>query len=222
MRLPQLTFGKVLAGTAVVLVVTTGTAYAANTVGSTDIINGSIKSIDIGQGEVKGGDIGNSTIRSADIFNGGVKSTDVLDDSLTAADLANSSVGQLEIATDGVSATEIQDNSIDSGEIVDFGLTNEDVGVLEAEVNANGTLASSDHVGTTSSNIGAGTYQVDFARSVVNCTPVVTQGEAGVGGAGGAITGVTDRSGNAEAFFVTTRSTAGALVNTAFHIVVVC
>ena len=93
MRLPQLTFGRVLAGTAVVLVLTTGTAYAANTVGSSDIINGSIKSIDIGSGEVKGGDIGNGTIRSADIFNGGVKSADVLDDSLLAADLAPNSVG---------------------------------------------------------------------------------------------------------------------------------
>ena len=222
MRLPQLTFGRVLGGTAVLLVLTTGAAYAHGPVTSADIVNGTIRSVDIGSGEVKGGDIGNGTIRSADIFNGGVKSADVLDDSLTAADLANSSVGQLEIATDGVAATEIQDNSIDSGEIVDFGLTNEDVGVLEAQVNANGSLASSDHVGTTSSSLGTGTYEVDFARSVANCTPVVTQGEAGVGGAGGAITGVTDRSGNVEAFFVTMRNTAGALVNTAFHIVVVC
>ena len=119
-------------------------------------------------------------------------------------------------------ATEVADNSLDSGEIIDFGLSNEDIGVLEAEVNADGTLASSDHFGTTSTSIGTGTYQVDFGINVSFCTPVVSQGEAGVGGAGGAIMGVTDRAGNANAFFVTTRDAAGAGINTAFHIVVVC
>ncbi len=34
--------------------------------------------------------------------------------------------------------------------------------------------------------------------------------------------GVTDRSGNANAIFVTARDAAGRLINTAFHIVVVC
>ena len=67
MRLPQLTFGKVLAGTAVVLVMTTGTAYAHGLVNSADIVNGSIRSVDIGSGEVKSDDIDNATIRSADI-----------------------------------------------------------------------------------------------------------------------------------------------------------
>jgi hypothetical protein len=105
MRLPHISFGKVLAGTAVLLAVTTGTAYAI-TVTSADIVNGTIRSVDIGTGEVKGVDIGNGTIRSADIFNGGVKSADVLDDSLLAADLAPNSVGFSEIQTDAVQASE--------------------------------------------------------------------------------------------------------------------
>ena len=127
-----------------------------------------------------------------------------------------------DLGTDSVQATEVADNSLDSGEIIDFGLSNEDVGVLEAEVNADGTLASSDHFGTTSTSLGTGSYQVDFGINVSFCTPVVTQGEAGVGGAGGAITGVTDRAGNANAFFVTTRDAAGSGINTAWHIAVVC
>ena len=67
MRLPQLTFGKVLAGTAVALVVTTGTAYAHGMVNSGDIVNGSIRSVDIGNSQVRTADIQNSTIRRSDL-----------------------------------------------------------------------------------------------------------------------------------------------------------
>ena len=232
MRLPQLTFGKVLAGTAVVLVVTTGTAYAANTVGSNDIINGSIRSVDIGSGEVKGGDIGNSTIRSADIFNGGVKtadvlnntltSADVLDSTLTADDLASNSVGQLEIQTDGVAATEITDNSIDSGEIVDFQLSNQDISVLTAEVSATGVLDNQcPGCGVTVTKLGVGTYEVDFARTITACTFVATVGPSGGGSALGEVN-VADRGGNAEAVFVDTNNSDGTAADKPFRLVVVC
>lgn len=291
MRLPQLTFGKVLAGTAVVLLATTGTAFAAANVTSADIVNGTIQTVDIknnavtaakiadgavGSSEiinqsVKGTDITdgtvgsidilNETIRTADILNGevtnpdlgpdsvtsakvlnetlttsdilngtigavdiavgGVTSSEILDGSVTADDLAPNSVGTSEIQTDGVQASEIANDSIDSGEIIDFSLTNQDVGVLFAQVNANGTLANSSG-GVTSSPIGTGTYEVDFGRNITSCAYFVTQGEAGVGGAGGAITGATDRAGNGEAVFATTRDAAGALVNSAFQLLVVC
>jgi hypothetical protein len=224
MRLPQLTFGKVLGGTAVLLVLTTGAAYAHGPVTSADIVNGTIRSIDIGSGEVKSGDIGNSTIRSADIFNGGVKSADVATDTLTAADLASNSVGQLEIQTDGVAATEISDNSIDSGEIQDFSLSNLDINVFSAQVNADGTLASASNPGTTSVRVGAvgnGTYQVDFARVISSCTFVASLGSSGTAGALGEVS-VADRSGNSEAVFVETNTSAGASADRPFQLVVVC
>lgn len=221
MRLPQLTFGKVLGGTAVLLLVTTGAAYAHGPITSADIVNGTIRSVDIGTGEVKGGDIGNGTIRSTDIFNGGVKSIDVLNDSLTADDLAANSVGTSEIQTDGVQASEVAANSIDSDEIADFTLSNADVNVFFAQVNADGTIANSSG-GVTGTHIGAGTYAIDFGRNISTCAFVSTQGEAGVGGAGGAITGTTDRSGNVEAVFATTRTDANVLADRAFQLVVVC
>jgi hypothetical protein len=199
---------------------------------SVDILNDSLLSADIKNGTIVTNDIADGGVTTGDILDGTVGSADVADESLTGADILDGSVGSADVtdesltnadlATDSVQATEVADNSIDAGEIVDFGLTNEDIGVLEAEVNADGTLASSDHFGTTSTSLGTGTYQVDFGINVSFCTPVVSQGEAGVGGAGGAIMGVTDRSGNANAFFVTTRDAAGALVNTSWHIVVVC
>jgi hypothetical protein len=65
--------------------------------------------------------------------------------------------------------------------------------------------------------------QCSVARPVGPYPPnVVTQGEAGLGGAPGAITGATDRAGNAEAAYVTMRTNANALVDRAFHLVVVC
>ena len=90
-----------------------------------------------------------------------------------------------------------------------------------AQVNADGTLANSSG-GVTSSKIGAGTYEVDFGHTISACAYVVTQGEAGIGGAGGAITGVTDRAGNTQATFTTTRNDAGELADRAFQEIVVC
>ena len=222
-----------------------GTAIAldgSNTVFSDDIVNGEVKSADILNENVNSVDIANlgvntadladdsvttakilnNDVRSGDIRNGNVATDDLADGSVNSAKVLDESLTNADLATDSVQATEVADNSLDSGEIIDFGLSNEDIGVLEAEVNADGTLASSDHFGTTSSSLGTGSYQVDFGINVSFCTPVVTQGEAGVGGAGGAITGVTDRSANANAFFVTTRDAAGSGINTAFHLVAVC
>jgi hypothetical protein len=74
----HLTYANVMATLAVVLVVAGGTAYAANTVFSTDIVNGEVKSVDIGTNQV----------RSVDIQNEGPNGG-----GLTSADLAEDSVG---------------------------------------------------------------------------------------------------------------------------------
>jgi len=251
MRIPRLTFPAVLASAAVVLVFTSGTAYAINewtganikngtltgadiktnsvpgtdvkdnTLKSADVLDNSLKSVDILNGTLTGADVADGSLTSLDILNGTLTGADVADGSIAGIDILNESLGFADLAVDSVQASEIADSSIDAGEIVDFGLSNQDVGVLFAQVNADGTLANSSG-GVTSEPIGTGTYEVDFAHNVQTCAFVVTQGEAGIGGAGGAITGATDRSGNSEGAFVTTRDAAGALVNTAFQIVAVC
>ena len=143
-------------------------------------------------------------------------------DDITGANIIDGSLnGDLEIEDNTITTFDIATDAIDSDEVLDFGLSNQDVGVLFAQVNANGTIANSSG-GVTGIRIGVGTYDIDFGRDISLCGFVSTQGEAGVGGAGGAITGVTDRSGNAEAVFATTRDAAGALIDTAFQLVVVC
>src|SRR3954453_328351 len=262
----RLTYANVVSSIALFAALGTGGPYAADTIGSSDVIDESLLSQDIKDGEVKTSDLRNSSVTSLKINNGSVltseiganavdrskirdgnvftndladgavsnsKLTDgavtsakVLDDNqvgggLAAADLAIDSVGTSEIQTDGVGATEVQNDSIDSGEIVDFGLSNQDIGVLFAQVNADGTVFSSSG-GVTATRISAGTYDVDFGRNIASCAFVATQGEGSVGGAPGGIMGVTDRSGNAEAVFATVRTNANALVDRAFQLLVVC
>jgi hypothetical protein len=100
-------------------------------------------------------------------------------------------------------------------------LTNEDVGVLFAEVSATGTVDNSSG-GVTAQALGFSTYSVDFGRTIDNCTTVGTIGGAGsTAGPPGQIS-VVDRAGNAEAVFVDTRDAAGAAADRPFRLVVVC
>lgn len=169
------------------------------------------------------------TYPNPSLADGAVSSAKVLDDNqvgggLGPSDLATNAVAQAEIATDGVAATEIQNDSIDAGEIVDFGLTNQDIGVLFAEVSATAVL--DNHSGgvtvTRVGAVGAGQYEVDFGRNIAQCTSVAT---IGLSGAGAPVAGevyVADRSGNAEAVFVDTNTSDGAAADRAFRLVVVC
>ena len=199
------------------------------TLASADVLDGTLTSArrvgrDAGVRRPRAGLVGTSEVQD-----GAITSAKVLDDSqagggLGPQDLATNAVAQAEIATDGVAATEIQNNSIDAGEIVDFGLTNQDVGVLFAEVSATGVLDNHSG-GVTVTKIGAagtGQYEVDFGRNIALCTSVATVGLAGAGAPIAGEVYVADRSGNAEAVFVDTNTSAGAAADRAFRLVVVC
>jgi hypothetical protein len=201
---------------------------ADDAVTSTEILDGSVTGADVLDGEVANADLADGSVGTNKVQDGAINSSKVLDDNqagggLGPQDLQTNAVAQAEIATDGVAATEIQNDSIDAGEIVDFGLTNQDIGVLFAEVAAAGTLdASSGSV--TVSRIGAagsGQYEVDFGRNIVACTAVATLGGSGSGTALGEVN-VADRAGNTEAVFVDTNTSAGAAADRAFRLVVVC
>jgi hypothetical protein len=69
-----------------------GTAYAANTIGSADVINNSLLSEDIKQGEVKAGDLGLDSVSSTRILNETVQGADVAANTLTGADINESTL----------------------------------------------------------------------------------------------------------------------------------
>lgn len=216
----HLTFANVTSALALFVALSTGTAYAAATITSADIVNGSIAQVDIAPNSLGTNVLKNDGVKSVDIRDGEVTTADVLDATLGAADLAPDSVGFEEIQTDGVQASEIADSSIDSGEIVDFGLTNQDVGVLFAEVSGAGGLDNSSG-GVSVVKLSTGQYEVDFGRNVTACTAVATVGPAGGGSSLGEVN-VADRGGNVEAVFVDTNTSAGAGSDLPFRLVVVC
>lgn len=228
-------FTTVVAAVALLALLGTSAAVAAGLVTSKQIKNNTIKSIDVRDGALTGIDILDGSLKGVDLANGTVDGVDVKDNGITGADVRDESLaggglgsedikpldGDADILDNTITTFDIATDAVDSDEVLDFGLSNADVGVLFAQVNADGTIANSSG-SVTGTHLGTGTYEVDFSRDISNCAFLSTQGEAGTGGAGGAITGTTDRAGNANAVFATTRDAAGALADRAFQLVVVC
>lgn len=88
---------------ALVLALTGGVAYAANTIFSEDIVNGEVKAVDLA----------NNAVRSAKIANGQVATVDLADDAVGAAKIQDSSI----------SSAKIQDSSITSADVAFHGLS---------------------------------------------------------------------------------------------------
>jgi hypothetical protein len=63
----HLTYANVISTLCLVLVLGGGAAYAANTIFSTDIVNGEVKSADIGTGQVQSIDVKNAGLTGADV-----------------------------------------------------------------------------------------------------------------------------------------------------------
>ena len=66
-----------LALLALVIALTGGVAYAANTIFSEDIVNGEVKSVDIGTNQVRNPDLANDAVGSAEIQDASITSADV-------------------------------------------------------------------------------------------------------------------------------------------------
>ena len=81
----------------------TDLAYAAETIGSPDVINESLLSEDLKNNEVKTPDLAPGSVQTGKVANNQIFSEDVRDDTLangglTAGDLAGNSVGAAEVA----------------------------------------------------------------------------------------------------------------------------
>ena len=107
---------------ALFLVIAGGTAYAANTIGSTDIINGQVKSVDIGNNEVTSADVRDDTLAD-----GGLAPVDLQPGAVGTSEVANSSVRGADIATGAVNSAEVADGSLTGGDVADDSLTGADV-----------------------------------------------------------------------------------------------
>ena len=94
----RLTFANVCSFIALVVALGTGGAYAANTIGSEDIINGSIQSVDIKNGQVRAADLGAGAVTSPKIAANAVTSPKIAANAVRASKVANDSLTLSDIA----------------------------------------------------------------------------------------------------------------------------
>ncbi len=79
-----------------------GTAMAANTVFSTDIVNGEVKTADIGGGEVNTSDIANDAVTGAKVADDGLGKEDLKGGSVRTSELQNGGVQEQDLADGAV------------------------------------------------------------------------------------------------------------------------
>src|SRR5690349_6573113 len=88
----RITYANVASTLALVAALGTGGAYAANTIGSADIVDESIVSQDIKNGQVTWDDLAGNAVSSSRIKDESIKGADILDATIGADDLAAGSV----------------------------------------------------------------------------------------------------------------------------------
>ena len=121
----RLTYANVMSTIAVFVAVGTGGAYAANTVFSTDIVDGEVKSVDIGNNEIGSSDVKDNSINTFDVHS--FLGVDVVDETLTGADVGDGTLTGADVATASLTGTDVQVGSLDGTDIGDGSLKDEDV-----------------------------------------------------------------------------------------------
>jgi hypothetical protein len=119
----RLTYANVASTIAMVAALGTGGAYAANTVGSADIIDESILTQDIKNAEVKNADVGADAITTAKLATGAVKNADLGADAVTTAKIATNGVGNADLAASAVTGAKIADATIAADDLADSAVT---------------------------------------------------------------------------------------------------
>jgi hypothetical protein len=110
----------VLATLAFFGVLTGGVAYAANTIGSADIIDGSILTQDIKNGQVTKDDLAADAVRTGKVLDESLTGHDIQDDTIGGADVN-------ETLLDPLTAPQIQDESLTGHDIQDDTIGGADV-----------------------------------------------------------------------------------------------
>jgi hypothetical protein len=108
----HLTYANVISTLCLVLAIGGGAAYAANTVFSTDIVDGEVKSVDLGTNAVTTAKIATDAVTSAKIADGSVTGADVANNSIASADVANSSIAGRDVASNTLDGLDIVEGSL--------------------------------------------------------------------------------------------------------------
>jgi hypothetical protein len=123
----RLSYANVVSTLCLFLVVAGGTAYAANTVLSTDIVDGEVKTPDLANvavtnakvatNAVSAGKLASSAVTNGKIAGNAVTSGKVADGTLTGADIAVDSIGSADLAPGSVGTSELANESVSFAKI---------------------------------------------------------------------------------------------------------
>jgi hypothetical protein len=114
----------VISTIAIVLALGTGGAYAADTIGSSDVIDESLLSQDVKNGQIS----------AVDMKNNSVISRTVLDESLTGADIGNSSVKGEDVGVNTLSGTNVAFDSLTGSDVSEATLNLRRMGCQDGKV----------------------------------------------------------------------------------------
>jgi hypothetical protein len=89
-----------------------GTAYAVNTIGSSDVIDESLLSQDIKNGEVKNSELGTNSVTSSRIATGNVFTSDLAANSVDGSKVIANSLTGGDIGPNAVATSELTDGSV--------------------------------------------------------------------------------------------------------------
>jgi hypothetical protein len=149
----HLTYANVMSTLAALFALSGGVAYAANTVFSSDIVDGEVKAADIatsavgeaeiGQGAVATSELKNDAVTSPKVLNGTLVGGDVADNALKGADIDESTLSNIGGGQAGGDLTgtypnpQVGSNAVGSAEVIDGSLNDEDIGLSFANFAAN-------------------------------------------------------------------------------------
>jgi hypothetical protein len=129
----HLTFASVCSSLALTVALSTGTAYAASTIFSADIVDGEVKTPDLGAAAVTAPKIASGAVWSAAVRDGSLVGADlavgtvgggqVADGSLTGADFGDRWLTGDDLALGSVTGREVADNSLTGGGLAGGGRT---------------------------------------------------------------------------------------------------
>jgi hypothetical protein len=159
----RLSYANVMSTIAVFAVLAGGGAYAANTIGSADIIDGEVKAADIAANAVDSARVRDGTLNTFDVHS--FIGEDVIDGTLTNADIQDFSLGNGDFLTGSVDGRVLTNNSVGNGDFL--------TGSVDGRVASDNSLTGTD---IQNGQIG----QVDLADGAVNSAKTADNSLTGV------------------------------------------
>ncbi len=111
----HLTYANVMSTLAALFALTGGVAYAANTIASSDIIDGEVKTQDLAANAVNSSKISDGQVTEADIGQGAVNTAELKNDVVTGQKVANESLNGNDVVNNALKGADIDEETLDIG-----------------------------------------------------------------------------------------------------------